>query len=139
MSEDGLTWTVTLRDDVVFHNGEPLTAEVVKGSMERFIDPDNAFTFRSSSTASRRSRRRRAHVEFQLSSTFAPFLAHLTHNSTAIVHPDVVAEFGEDFPTRTRSARVPFSFVSWQRGERLDLVRFEATGASSPASKACAS
>src|SRR5690606_24058602 len=29
VSDDGLVWTVTLRDDVVFSNGEPLTAEDV--------------------------------------------------------------------------------------------------------------
>lgn len=29
VSEDGLTWTVTIRDDVSFTNGEPLTAEDV--------------------------------------------------------------------------------------------------------------
>ncbi len=28
-SEDGLTWTVTIRDDVKFTDGEPLTAEDV--------------------------------------------------------------------------------------------------------------
>lgn len=38
-SEDGLMWTFTLRDDVVFHNGEPLTAEIVAWSMNRIIDP----------------------------------------------------------------------------------------------------
>lgn len=30
VSEDGLTWTVTLRNDVKFSDGEPLTAEDVK-------------------------------------------------------------------------------------------------------------
>src|SRR5688572_12791668 len=29
VSEDGLTYTVKLRDDVTFHDGEPLTAEDV--------------------------------------------------------------------------------------------------------------
>ena len=29
VSEDGLTWTVTIRDDVKFTDGEPLTAEDV--------------------------------------------------------------------------------------------------------------
>lgn len=125
MSDDGLTWTVTLRDDVVFHNGAPLTAEVVKGSMERFIDPDNAFTFAFLLNRIQEITVVDEHtVEFQLSSTFAPFLAHLTHNSTAIVHPDVVAEFGEDFPENPVGTG-PFSLQDWQRGERLDLVRFE--------------
>ena len=33
-SPDGLTWTFTLRDGVTFHDGEPLTADAVKQSIE---------------------------------------------------------------------------------------------------------
>jgi ABC-type transport system substrate-binding protein len=125
LSDDGLTWTITLREDVVFHNGAPLTAEVVKGSMERFIDPANGFTFafllnRISEIVVVDDHT----LEFKLNSTFAPFLAHLTHNSAAIVHPDVVAEFGEAF-SENPVGTGPFTLASWQRGERIDLVRFE--------------
>ncbi len=35
VSEDGLTWTFHLREGVTFHDGEPLTAEAVKLSIER--------------------------------------------------------------------------------------------------------
>ncbi len=35
-SEDGLTWTVTLRQGVPFHNGEVMTAADVKASMDRW-------------------------------------------------------------------------------------------------------
>ena len=46
-SEDGLTWTFNLRQDVTFSNGRALTAEDVKWSFERLIDPEigsgNAF------------------------------------------------------------------------------------------------
>lgn len=35
VSEDGLTWTVVIRDDVVFSNGEKLTAEKAKAAIER--------------------------------------------------------------------------------------------------------
>jgi peptide/nickel transport system substrate-binding protein len=34
-SEDGLTWTFRLREDVLFHDGTPFTAEAVKFSFER--------------------------------------------------------------------------------------------------------
>jgi peptide/nickel transport system substrate-binding protein len=39
-SEDGLTWTFTLREGVQFHNGEELTADIVVWSMNRIINPD---------------------------------------------------------------------------------------------------
>lgn len=39
-SEDGLTWTFTLRDDVTFHDGETFNAEAVKFSLDRLLDPD---------------------------------------------------------------------------------------------------
>jgi peptide/nickel transport system substrate-binding protein len=37
-SDDGLTWTVTIRDDAVFHDGEPVTAEDVRFSMQLYKD-----------------------------------------------------------------------------------------------------
>ncbi len=125
VSSDGLVWTLSLRDDVVFHNGAPFNAEVVKGSMDRFLDLDNGFPFTFLLT-------RVQEVEvvddftvrFTLSSPFAPFLAHLTHSGTAIVHPDVVAELGDDHGANPVGTG-PFRFESWDRGSRVNLVRFD--------------
>lgn len=39
-SEDGLTWTLTLRDDVTFHDGTPMTSEDVKFSLELYRDTE---------------------------------------------------------------------------------------------------
>ena len=36
VSEDGLTWTLTIRDDATFHDGEPLTAEDVAYSLNLY-------------------------------------------------------------------------------------------------------
>lgn len=40
-SDDGLTWTFTLRDGVTFHNGRPLVADDVVYSLERIRDPES--------------------------------------------------------------------------------------------------
>lgn len=41
VAEDGVTWTFHLRSGVTFHDGTALTAEDVKISLERLINPDN--------------------------------------------------------------------------------------------------
>ncbi len=37
-SDDGLTWTFTLRDDVTFHTGKPMDAAAAKAALERTRD-----------------------------------------------------------------------------------------------------
>jgi peptide/nickel transport system substrate-binding protein len=39
---DDTTWEVPIREGITFHNGEPLTAEVVAASYQRIIDPELA-------------------------------------------------------------------------------------------------
>ena len=41
VSADSLIYTFDLRDDVVFHDGTPLTSEDVKYSIEYTINPAN--------------------------------------------------------------------------------------------------
>ena len=125
MSDDGLQWTLTLRDDVTFHNGMAFNAEVVKGSMERLLDPDTGAPFawilgliEDTEVVDEYT------VRFTLSAPFAPFLSHLTHSGVAIVHPDVVAELGErhsEEPVGTG----PFQVVNWDRGNQVVLERFD--------------
>lgn len=38
VSDDGLTWTLTLRQDVTFSNGRPVDADAVRWSIDRYID-----------------------------------------------------------------------------------------------------
>ncbi|MFO8060501.1 MAG: ABC transporter substrate-binding protein, partial [Bacillota bacterium] len=40
ISEDGLTYTWYLREDVLFHDGTPFNAEAVKFTYDRYLDPD---------------------------------------------------------------------------------------------------
>ncbi|EMA63545.1 ABC transporter periplasmic protein [Halorubrum kocurii JCM 14978] len=42
VSEDGTTWTFTLRDDVQFHDGTEMTAQDVKYSWRRTVESENS-------------------------------------------------------------------------------------------------
>jgi peptide/nickel transport system substrate-binding protein len=48
-SDDGLTWTFTLRDDVSFHDGSEFTADDVVYTYDRIIDDETAVAWRFAS------------------------------------------------------------------------------------------
>ena len=50
-SDDGLTWTFTLRDDVVFHDGSEFTSADVVYSYNRIIDDETAVAWRFETVA----------------------------------------------------------------------------------------
>lgn len=41
VSDDGLVYTFTLQDDATFHSGDPVDAEAVKYSLERFVSEES--------------------------------------------------------------------------------------------------
>ncbi|MEC7277016.1 MAG: ABC transporter substrate-binding protein [Bdellovibrionota bacterium] len=44
ISEDGTTYTFTLREGVKWHDGKPLTAQDVKFSFDAIVDPENKYS-----------------------------------------------------------------------------------------------
>jgi ABC-type transport system substrate-binding protein len=126
VSEDARTWTLTLRDGITFHDGEPLNAEAVKFNIERLTDPDNAFAFAFLlAPISEITVVDDLTLELSLDEPFAPLLAHFTHSSTAIQSPAAIEAAGEDFGDNPVGTG-PYRFVSWDRGEGvINLEAFE--------------
>jgi peptide/nickel transport system substrate-binding protein len=89
MTNDGASWTFTLREGVRFHDGDPLDASSVIASFERgrttrasayrmlFDDPSAIQTIRAVDPRT---------VRFDLRAPFGPFLAHLASPQAAIAH-----------------------------------------------------
>ena len=117
VSEDGLTYTFTLRDGLTFHNGDPLKAEDIVYTYERTTDPDFASPHanklalvESVDTPDDLS------VTFTLSAPFAPFLAVACSRgpgrALTPVSRRAFEEMGEEQFDRTPVGAGPFALVA---------------------------
>lgn len=117
---DNLSWTLTLREGVTFHDGTPFNAEAVKLNLDRFLDPDSAapFAFLLSEVTSIDVVDEYT-VRLSLDRPFAPIISHLSHTFIGMLSPaqfDTVAA-GEAITEPIGTG--PYRFVEWQRGERI--------------------
>jgi peptide/nickel transport system substrate-binding protein len=89
MTNDGASWTFSLREGVLFHDGIPLDAASVVASFERgrttrayralFQEPSSIVTVVAADART---------VRFDLRAPFGPFLAHLASPQAAIARAD---------------------------------------------------
>ena len=120
VSDDLLTWTFHLRDDVTWHNGREFTAEDVVFSFNRIMDPDvgaaNAFRFESVDEV-------RAvddyTVEFLLNRPTPNLLANVGGFKGMAVVPEELVE-GGTMATEAMGTG-PFRFVSYTPADRIVL------------------
>ncbi len=116
--DEGLVWTFTLRENLVFHNGKPCDANEVVRNFENIMDPESGSMltpdFEQVDSVEAIDDRT---IEFRLSEPFAPFLAVLSHRC-AITDMD-------DYDTTTPVGCGPFKIVSWDRGSQVTLERHD--------------
>ncbi len=126
-SEDGLTMDLTLREGVVFHDGTPLTADVVVWNFERLLDP-NVNVPRRGPYAPIESVEAvdDLHVRLHLSQP-APYMAGaLTQTTAALVSPASIDLEGNSYENITHLVGTgPYTFTSRSFGERIVVTRFE--------------
>jgi len=123
ISDDGIEYTFFLREGVLFHNGDPFTADDVIWSLERIMDPDNQSRRLSDMTDNIATIEAVDDLTLRitLQAPFAPFLGTLV--DTFIVSPasEMDADGGITLPIATG----PFKFVEWVPDDRLVLEKFE--------------
>lgn len=130
ISEDGKTYTFTLRQGVRFHNGATLTSEDVLWSWKRYLGADSKWRCRPelsggvtkiTDIAAKDART----VVFTIDRPSALFLVTMARpdcGGSAIIHRDSVDADGKwKAPVGTG----PFRFGEWRRDQYIELVRFD--------------
>ena len=123
VSEDGLTYTIKLREGVQFHkNYGELTAEDVKFSFERVMNPETASPWRAElRRVESVAAPDKYTVVIKLSSPNVNFLHALTgRNQALILSKKAVTELGKDW-ARTPIGTGAYVFEAWRPGDRVLL------------------
>lgn len=125
VSEDGLTHTFTLRQGVMFHNGEEMTSADVKASLDRWgqisgvgqriyavttsVDATDEYT-----------------ITWNLTEPYGTILVALANNTqAAVIYPQSVVEAGTLEPNEAHIGTGPYRMVEWQPDAYIRFERFD--------------
>jgi peptide/nickel transport system substrate-binding protein len=114
VSEDGKTYTFTLRDDVTFCDGRRMTADDVVYSLKRFIDPATRSPVRWRAGQVKEIRATSpTTVEYELSQPYSELPFQLALFFMSIVDKNSVETLGANFGVQGFNGTGPFCWVSW--------------------------
>lgn len=122
-SDDGLTWTMNLREGVTFHDGSAFDAEAVKWNFDRFLSPDANSPRRSLGAVIESVDVAGPYVvTFRTKQPFAPFLSVVASYNLGIVSPTA----GKGAPAglaRNPVGTGPFKLASWSPNNSIVMER----------------
>lgn len=149
---DDLTYEFKLREGVTFHSGDPFTAEAVKYSFERYLNPDNQppqlsqFTFQVPEIVDDYTVRIRS-----LEKPDPLFLKKMAGTPATIVNPRFAEEQGLPGMQQNADGTGPYRLVSWALdgeivleatdtywGDKPQITRVIQTAVAEPATRVAA-
>jgi peptide/nickel transport system substrate-binding protein len=149
-SEDGLTWTFTLRDGVTFQDGEPFNADAVVWNFNRWFDKENpahkgdfeywANMFQGFKGETDEAGKPKSFfvsaeavdpktVKITLNRPNAPLLQTLAMGNFAFASPKAVEQAGDKYGTPDGNPIAvgtgPYKLDEWKPGEEIRLTAYD--------------
>ncbi len=129
ISDDGLTYTFELRDDVTFTDGEPFNAEAVKANFDHVVAKDTASQYASSliggSAYDSTEVVDEYTVSIHLKRPFAPLLQGLSTTYLGMISPKVIETSKDQLAAGGPDITVgsgPYVLQSYVAGQEMVLV-----------------
>jgi peptide/nickel transport system substrate-binding protein len=124
ISDDGLTYTFHLRDDVVFHDGTPFDAQAVKFNLDRIANPATKSqkailmlgSYESTEIVDDYT------VEVHFKEPYAPFLDSASQVYLGMASPTAIEKWGADYQLH-QVGTGPFIMKEYIPKDHLTLVR----------------
>ncbi len=125
VSEDGLTWTIHLRQGVKFSDGTDFNADAVKLTWDRILDPKMRVPLRFAVGMVQECTKIDDYtVVLKLKYPFAPLAPTLSMALVSPISPAAIAKYGEDVRQNPVGAG-PYILQEWVKGDRIVMVRNE--------------
>jgi peptide/nickel transport system substrate-binding protein len=124
-SEDGLTVTLTLRQGVVFHDGEPFNAQAVKYNLDRAMTMEESARKGDLRAIERVEVIDDYTVALILHQPYTPLLAQLADRPGMMISPAAAEAKGPDGFATDPVCSGPFRLVEQIPQDHIELARFE--------------
>lgn len=137
VSEDGTTYTFTLEEGITFHSGNPVTAEDVQFSVERFMDIDQGYASLLTGILEKENItvEDEQTVTFELNRSYTPFLPIMVLlfivDKTLIMENLSDGEFGDrgdygqEFINNNDAGSGAYQLDSFSRGNSITFAAFD--------------
>lgn len=131
-SDDGLTWTFTLRDGVTFHDGTPFDADAVVSHFTTMLDETrNLGAYSLWSPISEVTKADAKTVVVTTAKPYGSLLNTIAHGSGLIPSPASVEEYGQDVGLHPVGAG-PYKVQKFDPGSALVVEAFDEYYAGAP-------
>jgi peptide/nickel transport system substrate-binding protein len=123
---DDLTWEFTLREGVMFHNGEPFNADSVKFTLDRVLDPERNAPIRpllENITEVEIVDDYKVIIHIAEPDLLLP--ARLAELYGSMLPPQYVQEQGDEFVALNPVGTGPFKFKEWVKDDHITLTANE--------------
>lgn len=117
-------WNFKIREGVLFHNGQELTAEDVKFSLDRIVNDETLIWHDTYSAIERIDVLGRYELAIVTKFPDPVLLSRISRIGSAIVPRTYIEQVGWNGFATAPIGTGPYKFVSWQRDDRLVLEAF---------------